>query len=335
MKKRNKHILKAVIVSVIAVALFLTGVVSYAEYTKSSRAKRVIASYADSDVLFSSNYMSINTATSATEAANKRVVFTSATTQGAATDITICNFAQGNSTKYYSQDIEYTLSVKLVKVSGNTKSDITGADNTAGKTVTLSFNGENVTLDASSASGREHTFSSSTLDRRQASTDVCSVSFSTAFNDDENDIYLYITAELVGSYVGIADIDCLMATAVAHKASRLDWKGYFNEVGALADSGLPVPNVLDGFNYVISGVGATTLRLKWKTSAVLPSQVFTLGKTIGTDGEWSYVDFDVDSDTINRYDLQFYRVYATTDSFSTWATVKEYVVLDYAPTSGG
>ncbi len=332
MKDRKRRVWLFLTIAVLALIVALTAVVSYAEYTKSSRAKRVIASYESGETLFSSNYMALNTAVEPDDVSNRRLVFAASADVSASAEITVCNYAQGNPARFYSDDITYVLSMKLVAAQNGKWREISSADSVSGKTVTVSYKGVDVTLNAASSSARSHTFASSTLDRRAASRDVCSVHFSSAFNEDDNVIALYVKATPTGAVAhGLPEIDGFLVPTVASAEGAVRWTGWFNEAGALGDSAAALPTELDGFNYVISGNGAASARLKWMTAALVPNQLFTLGKTIQSSGLWSYVDFDVDSDAVSRYDVQFYRVEGTQSSFATWNAVKDYVVFEFTP----
>ena len=76
MKIKIKRGALAVVIVILALSLAFTGVISYAEYTKSSRAKRVITSNEGGSALFSSNYMGKNTNPDPDAAVNIRTVYT-------------------------------------------------------------------------------------------------------------------------------------------------------------------------------------------------------------------------------------------------------------------
>ena len=332
MKIKIKRGALAVVIVILALSLAFTGVISYAEYTKSSRAKRVITSNEGGSALFSSNYMGKNTNPDPDAAVNIRTVYTDSPGNACETDVTVCNYAQGNVAKMYENDISYTLTATLVIVEDGEKRSITNEDNITGKTVTLTYKGGSpVTIGAGQGSNT-HTFASSTLDHRRISTDVCSIRFSSAFNSADNNVKLHIVATLNSTYHGITSIEALIDTGVSSTVQSDNWEGQFNEAGALGVPDSPDPEDLDGFNYMISGHGAGTATLRWKHGVIVPSQVFTSGKTIRSRTistvDWDYVEFHVDSDTISRYDLQFYRVDAT-QLIGLWSEVTGSVVFSF------
>ena len=338
MKKIGKFI-KKYWIAVTALALVLVigaGVLVYAEYTKSSRARRVIATYSESGTSFSSNYMAIVNSTTP----NRKYVYTGSTETSAITNVTICNYPQGNPTAVYDRDINYVLSGRLVVIENGVKRAATAADVAAGMTVTVAYSGsggnESFTF---SSSNLTHTFTGSTLSRRAPSIDDLDLTFSPAFNTDENNVCLELTATPTppASYADIFAIDSSFSTAIAIEPVRLDWEGYFNETGARNNTGLPAPTAHDGFNYVVTGTGTGSCKLSWRSDALEISEVFLTKEfpllTVQTETvgghTWNYIEFPVDSSLQSRYDLQFYYVEGTSASFASWATVKTYAKLEF------
>ncbi|MBR6918171.1 MAG: hypothetical protein IKN38_08310 [Clostridia bacterium] len=309
----------------------LTGIVSFAEYTKSSRAKRVIASYESEGMLFSSNYLAKNGA-AATEVRNRYRLFTGHTNTGASGDISICNYTQGNPARPNDSDINYVLSAKLVVVNGTTKRDAVASDLSAGMSVSLTLNGVTKTLSSENLSDA---FGSALLRKRVASTDVCNISFSPAFNTDENNVALYIVATPTPAVAGITPIDAIFSTGVSTSQERATWEGYFNESGALGIAGASAPTGFDGFNYTITGSGEGEFKLSWDPSLMSPSQLFLdeIGETVQTETVsgtvWNYIVFDVDSDIISRYDTQFYFAEDVLGTLATWNDVRAAVTYEY------
>ena len=343
MKDRSKTLYKhntAMIVIIAALILAIAGgAVTFAEYTKSTRAKRVVATYLTGGVLFSSNYLVVNSNPSAN--VYKRFIYTNSADTSAAGAITICNYAQGNPGRFYETNIIYRLTASIVKVSESngvlTKATATAAQvGTKTATVTLK-DGTLFTLDSSNIT---HDFGTSTLSCLTASTDICSISFSTDFTDNSDGLCLYLCATpeppAGRTYANIHTIDAVFSPTVSIQEARNNWKGEFN------DDMTKAPDQYDGFNYVISGTGAGTCTLKWHSGKLDISQLFLLNTT-GTSGTetiggatWNTYSFSVNSDTVNRYDLQFY--YHEGASFSSWAELAGsdgppattgYVILEY------
>ena len=331
--KQALRMLITLIVLSLVVAFVINGIVTLAEYTKSSRAKRVVASYGREGLLFSSNYLIQNNG-SPTEVRNRRRLFTGNAENSVVAEVTFCNYAQGNPGKVCQQDLPYTLTAKLIMVSGNTKRDATIADSEAigDKTVTIVLNGETKTL---SVAALTQTFSTFTLPRNLASTDIATVTFSPSFNDDESGICVYLQAVPDSSVLDVATIDGIFITSVAMESQSVAWEGYFNEAGARGVQNAALPEGFDGFNYTIEGFGVGTFKLSWRPDALVPNQLFISDVSASVQTEtvqgatWNYVTFSVDSGTVSRYDLQFYYADGTTASYATWDDVKSYVTYVY------
>ena len=332
MKQRKRGVLKRrliAIASAVIVLSLLTGVVSYAEFTKSNRAKRVIASVEAAGALFSSNFLLYTEGDTAT-ISNTKTLYTGSETQPVVTTVTVCNYAQGNPAKVYERDITYTLTARLVWVENGTKRDATAAE-IGDLSVTLNFkNGGNVTLDSTN---RSRVFGPSTLDHSLSHPDSCHIEFSTGFNTQTGNVRLYLIADPTVDYGDITMLDAAFGTDVSHEQQSVRWEGYVNESGARGADNASPPTAFDGFRYVITGSGVGTIRLSWKHDLVHPNTLFLdeINQTPTVSGEWSYVDFSVDSDVISRYDTQFYYSDDVMEAgtLATWATVNGSITCVY------
>ena len=282
---KRKHIMKkrrTALIAAIMVILLVAGVVVYAEYIKSSRAKRVLATRGDEGTLFSSNYLVPNTNTAAN--IYKRVLYTNSDSSTVSGDVTICNYAQGNPTKKHENDIPYTLTARLVMLGES--------------------NGAYVKTDASASDVGAH-WVKLTLDHRASQTDKCHVEFDSDFiNAPALCLYLCATPA-AGAPADVGAMDAVFSVSLSNAEARNTWEGRFNENNM---TGTPAQPEFDGFNYVISGTGAGTCVLTWDNTRLQISQVF-LNKynfTPTVSGGVSSVTFAVDSDDVARYDLQFY-----------------------------
>ena len=345
----------------LAFIICLSAVYAFAEYTKSSRAKRVIATYGSGGMLFSSNKLepelddtfSAGNFSSYTRISNFATILTGAVGSTATADITICNYAQGQAGKYNDADITYTLYAKLVKIDGGTVTNAAAAD-VSGLSVTLNYKNTTVVLDPSKLS---HTFTEQTLFRSAASVDSCGVSFSSGFNSDTSGIRLFLAA--IPSNSDLLPLTAMINTSIRSAQTQSEWRGYFNEKGALdpTNANLPQPTDLDGFNYVVTGNGDGTVKLRWRGDLIEINDVFLQSLSLTTNTEttggttWTYVTFDVDSNNkevtitengvsttvvvpgISRYDTQFYFVDKNDTDFPDWTTVNGYVecIYPYTP----
>lgn len=102
-----------IIIICIAAALLAAGTVALAEFTRSSRAKRVAVTAGSVGMMFSSNYLGIGDI-----AQNKNIVFSSSSEGGVSTVVTVCNYPQGNPTRYYDRAINYVLRAVLTDADG-------------------------------------------------------------------------------------------------------------------------------------------------------------------------------------------------------------------------
>ena len=330
MKKDKKTLIMRIFAVVLIMGLTVSvGIITLAEFTKSDRAMRVVATYGKLDSLFSSNYLVYSESVD-----NKRTIYVSSASTNPEAAVFICNYAQGNPAKTYENNIPYRVTAKWViyNIGAGTITDATSAE-VDDVTVTLTLNnGTAVVLDNST---RSTTFNS-TLSRLESASDLLNIEFDKKIFDNSNDLRLEVVAEPIGAYYDIYPLRCLFNAAVRGLDEQLTWEGYFNEAGAMNTSGTPIPSTYDGFNYVITGTGSGSVTLRWKSDKVSISDVFIVRDmnniTITNEADnWKSVTFSVDSDTINRYDLQFYKADGTLDTdFASWSTVKDYVEFSFS-----
>ena len=329
--KENKGYNIFVYIALSFLVLLIVGGVVYAEYTKSTRAKRVIAAYSEEGMLFSSNYMSI----SSVGLLNKRILYVNDQSQRAGTEITVCNYVQGNTMDVYSKNILYDVVVKLVKVTGSERSDASYSD--VGEDLTVSVKYKNGTPITLSRDNLSHTFnnggSHNVLTGYVATTDPIEVEFSSAFNTESN-IYLEVQANLypnAASYTGLSNLYAVFNPTLKNQDVPSIWSGEFNERKGESD---PLPYLLDGYNYIITGNGVGTVRLKWLTDVLSINDLFLVKNSLTphTDGDYTYIDIPVDSSDIDRYDLQFYKK-TTISSSINWATFEGYVITTFTPSN--
>ena len=325
MKKRIKGGKRPVAVLIAVVLILLsciTGIVAYAEYTKSSRAKRVLGSYEKSGVLFSSNRMRGFEGGVPPAGVNRSFLFASDNSTSVVENVTICNYAQGNPTKFCDQDIVYTLRARLVNIaSDGTKTAMSASAVPAGIWAELEFNnnsaGKIILGDQTGSVGVSGSFPVSTLTRGVSSTDVCKVTFSTAFNTDSTGAALELYTDLFGTYTDIGNLSADMSTRI--ETQRNTWQGAFT------DDETNSPDNYDGFNYLISGSGAGTFTLTWDTTKLslneqnLRRELPSLNAGSNIDG--GSISFDVDSSVVSSYRLQFYRI-GGTGFEEVWSTIK-------------
>ncbi len=314
----------AVIAAVILIFL-AAGSVVYAEFIKSSRAKRVIATYGDEGSLYSSNYLLANRDPSLN--VYRRLIYQADGATTANGDVTVCNYAQGNPSKVNGEDITYRLTATLMVLSeangAYVKTPATSAE-VGVHSVKIRLNGgAQQTL---SSSVLTYTFPDQILDHRATSTHICSLEFDGAFKE-ERALCLYLSAVPVNPPPGVHTLDAVFSVVENSDELRNSWTGEFNEK-SYAEA--PRQPNFDGFNYVVSGMGSGTCVLSWDNTKLRISQVFLVqnGFTAVDSGTQTSVTFAVDSDLVNRYDLQFYYADETV-SFASWSELSGTVTLTY------
>ena len=97
------------------------------------------------------------------------------------------------------------------------------------------------------------------------------------------------------------------------------WQGEFTDDTASS------PGTYDGFNYRISGVGSGSFTIRWDGTKVALSALSLIQLTSidGAVQDGNSITFPVNSDEVNRYDLQFYKINITTE---TWTQMRTSVV---------
>lgn len=338
MSRKKKTI---IIIISIAAALLIAGTVVLAEFTRSSRAKRVAVTAGSTGAMFSSNYLGVGDI-----ASNRSIIFSGSDEGPVMTVVTVCSYPQGNPTRYYDRPINYVLKAFLTDENGIPLNSLSN-DYTGTITITLGEGQGAVSCvlgdGGASADTLSYEFTGRSLvtpaGSLQGARDSYSITFNRAAIEDE-EVFLLLYTELEGTtnadpsmsslYPDLKNLIGLFSADVAGMAERFTWQGYFNEEGALAQTvgATPRPNELDGFNYVVSGNGKGTIKLSWRNDMLQISEYFRL---IGlgastppeivteTGSDWSYIVFEVDSNLISRYDLQFYRANGASDSdFAEW-----------------
>ena len=331
---KKRHLLIIIATLLLLIVIVTSGIVSIAVFTKSTRTKRVLAPYGNDGMLFSSNYLGI--ASDSAGQINKRFLYASDNEHAITVGITVCNYAQKNHTKMYERDINYTVTAKLVILNGSNLIEITNqnqatyADALENKTITITYHDTTVTLNSNNLS---QAFSQQTLSSLAATTHSYEVSFSTNFNDDTSGLSLYMKADPGTGYPNISALDAVFSAKIGSEQTEINWKGYFSDQGAMGITDA-APADYDGYNYTIEGTGKGTVKLSWRPDMITPSAIFLFNMNTPSSETienvvWNYVEFDVDSGTTNRYDLQLYKSSTADFSSITWYTLKNYVSVTF------
>lgn len=340
-KLARRRSLTALISAALIVAVLIPGVLVVAEFTRSDRAKRVIGTYGESGNMFSSNQLTENITLDlgrirsgdTTGVGARRIIYTSNPDAGATTQITVCNYTQGNRTRRYPSDITYDFYAALVKVTGDNKR-LADAGTIGAQTATITFGSTTYTLN--SANREVYSDAHGTLLATESASDVFNVALSAGFGSGESGVWLYVLAKPHTDLPGIQPLDAVFRSAVRDAAEKNVWEGYFNEDAAKD------PDEFDGFRYVITGIGKGAVTVSWDARVLDLNEIFAAYNGLTYNGSaaavadsattgWKELTFDVDSDSVSRYDTQFYFSYGSPEDLDswTWSTLDGYVTFSF------
>ena len=310
-KKTGRSVpVRAAILLLIFSLLVCSGIFTYAKFTNSLQTQRTVAAYDTLGERFSSNYLQ------AGEGVNVRTVTVATTLEMPMAIVTVCNYEQGRQMYFNTIDIPYSLSLRLVKYNTATgKYEAATADDFDGHdyTVTVSKNGTTVELDSDTLLD-ETSFSEESLSRDEASSDAYTV----VFNPYQSEIYLeMVVTPAVGTL--LSTLRGILKPEIRMAGASSSWAGSFQ------DSTANAPATYDGFNYRVSGVGSGNFTLRWDSSKVGISAVslMTLLDIEGATMVGSSITFPVDDAVESLYDLQFYKINITSE---TWSNMTSSVV---------
>lgn len=316
--KRKKSIL--ILVLIMSVSFLIGGVfgvVSLAKYTNSQYAQRTVSPYESLGERFSSNTLAIG--------ASKDNVKTFYVTDASLTPsgiITVCNYEKGRQTLPFVDDIEYSVTVRLVKYDANEEALYVPVDaaymttnSYGGYSFTVSDGVNTVTLSSSNLSDNQ-TFSG-TLAGGAAHSDAYTVTFSDNFAPNQPNLYVEMIVE--PDQGGLNDLQGILKTAIRAQGATSLWTGDFTDDPANA------PSAYENFNYRITGQGEGTATLEWDGAKVglrEDSLIMLMGLP-NASKVGNRIVFDVDSDVTDHYDLWFYKINITTE---TWPQMRTSVV---------
>ena len=306
---RKYGVLRTILTLIVAAAVLTAGVTVVAEFVKSYRAKRVIAAYASDGMLFSSNYLHDSALVDYATIYVDKLEAESGSTPYFDATVTVCNFAQANPVRAYGRTINYTLTASIVTVSkdGSGNQVITPA---AGVLPAVKINGAAMlaSYSGSLASGA-------------ARTDEYELSLPRSMLTGDK-YYVLLTATPTGDYADLQPISALFELAIKSEGSSVSWTVEPTDVrsNSIGDYA--------GYNFRLSGSGRGTVMLGWDGTKLDISKMFKekVSATTPSAGDipaalsgLTVIEFDVDADSINSYDIQFYP--HTETSVSSWSDV--------------
>ena len=323
-----------IIIWLILVSLALASFSGYAAYMRTQNAKRVVSTLGGAGNCFSSNRMD------EMEAASSAFVFRLIAFQGEvpqegiSRQLTVCNYPQGMESSFYSTTIYYDLEVELT-------------DNESHPPV---FEDEEEALTQyyiEDESGHVHYFVKDTQSGRYLLTiageslrgnKASTKTYSLHFPDVDTNVYMKTFAEpkvqngLVQSKPDdLRLLGAMISVGSVEKSQDTNWTGALVENGA---SGKTVSS-FDAFNYVISGAGAGTITLKWKSDMLELNSYFGENEGItavpsGPENGYMTLAFSVTaSQTQNQYSFQMYKA-----KNSDWSTVSSFSEIANADNAG-
>ena len=301
LSKLNKGVL---VVLVFALLVSFFAVFVYGRYTNSQRAQRTIAPYDYGGARFSSNYLG-----NVRNGENVKFLYVTNPLIRAAAVVTVCNYQQGKQTQTNVDDITYDVTVRLVKYDAESDPKYVPVD-----AAYISANSLTAyTVDVKKGDGSTITLGNTVVETSYedcflaagaASSDAFSLRFSSNFNATETPPNLYVEMTAVPDNGSLPVLTGIFKTGLRAEGASNSWEGSFS------DSTLYDPNDYDGLNYTISGTGRGTFTLKWDDTKVKLSDVSIrdLLSITGATRSGNSITFPVNSDVVDRYDLQFYKV---------------------------
>ena len=324
-KKQKSVIILTLIAAISFLICAITAIGSFAAYTNSSRTQRTVATYGSQGERFSSGILETGYSKD-----NVQECFVPNSSVAPSKIITVCNYERRKQTKPYEGTITYSITARFVKydVSDPNKyvpvnSEYFTANSLTAYTATLTFFGEDrdytVTLSSTNVSDG---FMGKTLvseDPIRGVSHVYTITFSNNFAvaDPPN---LYVEVIVHPSNADLHDLCGVFKTGLRAPDATNDWTGDFSDDTAYA------PSEYDGFNYRVMGVGKGTVTITWDGDAVsLSDESFKYVSENASDVTkvGHTITFKVDSDAETKYDLQFYKVNITDE---TWSDMRTEVV---------
>lgn len=301
MKNRKK--LTIVFFTLAIVLALLT--VSFAAYTSTSSAKRVVTvagqkQYFTSDVLYEySSDTDIQTRTISMAKGDATKSFS----------VTLSNYLQGDKTKYDAKSTSYNLTVELMDANGNKVSD-------AGVYTKLKVNNVSMT-------GNPQRFNDNKLSGGAAVDYVYNFSFT---DDSLLNYRIKITATTDRSeYRSLGRI-----IAFAVDSTTTNWNGNYIEAEKNA---VETFHTLGMINYKISGQVEENCILSWDSSRVEIDKWFLESMNIDSsqvqknDGRKSVTLHLGSTNTPQQYTITFYRTYAGQDLNESWQEISQYITF--------
>ena len=301
-----------IIIWLVVIAALLAGSFSYAAYTNLGSVKRVVSTKGGAGTLFSSNNLKL-VESNETNYSSKRIAI-SANGETSNFEIDICNYAQNDPTRYNDKDITYNLTLTLL----NSDNSINVG---TGYTINVLANNEN----KGQFTNGVCKIDDMTLTGGEKSIDKYKITVPNSFITDN----VRIKAEAVPVEESLGATGNYKLAGILYFAENTatvsGWNGEFLEKDT---------KDYDGFNYIMKGQGKGRITLEWDSSKLEISKVFleknNLTRQESTTNNMSKITITVDSETKNRYDIQFYKTSA--EGYDNIDILNDYVNFSYVET---
>ncbi|MCR5021790.1 hypothetical protein [Ruminococcus sp.] len=318
-----------IMVWLVVTAIILTSVVSYAAYTGTTTAKRVVSLSNRDSILFTSNYMK----RVGTDIQPILVNYPEGTTPTASPVVIVEVRNYDSSGNVYDKNFQFKVKARLVHSNGT---DITSDEWTA---ISSKPDNYKVAYKTYSANNLTDSYSNNKLTLTNIDQYLCNdvnedIIFSCLGSDktnylfetfyDVNDIIttptygIRIEAEIVGSHGGdIDDIWGMMKVMKGGTSTKSTWEGKYMD-----DTSSPKkPADYDGINFQLSGNTKGKVKLTYRCDCVEidKDDYKTLNLTDPVDTSvtnYKTLTIAVNAETTNMYDLRFYWIKAPDTSLA-------------------
>lgn len=280
---------------------------AYAAYIAYTNKKRTVSTWNDSDFFFTSNYMESVDYSSDPDV--YPVVTVSKGNTETVITVLVCNYNRMNPVNHADSDIHYDFSVTLC--------DETKAPSS--KTITYSdFSIKCGSAAAETMSSNAFSKSGQVLSKSGNSCNTYVITFPNSYDD-------YLMIEAVPTSSSEAEgrkLGSFITSSELNRTKAQNWEGRLTGLDSYASGDV------DGFNFEISGSGASTYVLTWDTDHVEINEWFISDYGISSvteDGSEKSVELalpllSTDTDLFHTYHLQFYRTapQGTGETVSDW-----------------
>ncbi len=294
-----------IIACFVAAAVLLSGVVTYAIYTRITIAKRVVSTKASEGIPFTSDHMNANGMRSYESSSDK--------TSDVPVAVHVYNYVYPRDAIYRTQDTEYDLTATIGTMDDN--GNFTELNDNSAILALDSLNytiSDGTTTFKFGTAGTSHTFSNCVLSGQQADVDLFNVVFDKVeLGDTPNEYFVKLVAEPYDN--DLPDLYGFVSARYA-KQSSTGWNGRVEELDPNKD--------YDGFNYYLEGNGKGKITFKWNPTYVTINKQFLNNEEVVFEGGNTPVNagngmvsltISVDSTVRNRYEIQFYKVDSSFD----------------------